>query len=189
LTFIEPAPSAQLLEEIPMRPFKVLSALALVVLTVAPLVADEDRAKVPDADAQAKSLAVIKDLFKEEFAKKKPADMLELSDKLLKQALETKDDPASQYVLYREAVNLAAGAGETEKALAAVEEFAKAFQISAPELKAGVFEKAATGAKTAEANRALAEDVLQAVAEAIAADDFDNADRLIKVGESAAKKS
>lgn len=172
-----------------MRLFQVFFAPMLLLVVLAPTRADEEREKVPAADAQAKALAVIKDLFKDEYAKKKAADMLELSDKLLKQGEETKDDPPSRYVLLHEAMNLAAQGGDMDRAMRAIEELARGFQVNAPELKVGLYEKAVAGAKSAGASRALAEEILQAITEAIALDDFDTADRLAKAGDTAAKKA
>jgi hypothetical protein len=163
--------------------------MILLVLVGSMIAADDDREKVPDAKEQEKALAVIKDLFKEDFAKKKPADLVELSDKLFKQAQETKDDAASRYILFRESMNLAAQAGDLERVMNVVEELSKGFQINAPEMKAGLFERAVPAAKTADAARGLTEDILQTIKEAVANDDFDTADRLVKIAETAAKKA
>lgn len=173
-----------------MRLVKLFSTLALLLVTVAPLLAEPDeREKVPDAKEQEKALAVVKDLFKDEFAKKKAADMLDLSEKLYKQGLETKDDQASRYVLLRESMNLGAAAGDMDQALKGAEELSKNFQVSGPELKATLYEKAVANLKTGEAGRTLAEDILQVINEAIAIDDFDTVDRLVKSGTDAAKKA
>src|SRR3989442_1034688 len=84
--------------------------------------ADKEREAVPSADAQAKAEKLIKDLFKADYARFRPADRLALSTKLLQQAVETKDDPAARYVLLQEASRLAARAGALQQALKAVQE-------------------------------------------------------------------
>ena len=47
----------------------------------------------PDAAAQKDVLRKIKDLFKDEYAKKLPADQQALARKLLQSGMETADDP------------------------------------------------------------------------------------------------
>ena len=85
-----------------MRLLKSLAIMTLLLVLAGPMLgADEERAKVPDAKELEKAEAVIKDLFKAEFAKLKAADKLDLSNKLHEQGVETKDDPASRYALLK----------------------------------------------------------------------------------------
>lgn len=171
-----------------MRLNPVSLAFACIFLAVGPLVADE-RAKVPDAKDQEKAEAVIKDLFKAEYSKTKAADKLELATKLFEQGVETKDDPASRFVLLRESMNLAAAAGDLTQALKAGDELSHDFEVNVAELKVGVFEKLAPAVKGADENKSLTDDILTAVNEAIQADDFDTAERLLKVADASARKS
>ena len=94
-----------------------------------------DRKAVPDAAAQAQAEKLIRDVFKDEYARTSAADRLNLARKLLQQGIDTVDDPASRFVLFREARDLAAQAGDLETALTAVDEMARFFQVSAPEMK------------------------------------------------------
>src|SRR5262249_42509734 len=57
---------------------------------------------VPDPAALAKAEKVIRELYKDDYARSKPAELAALSTKLLQQFAETKDDPAAQYVLLTE---------------------------------------------------------------------------------------
>src|SRR5439155_25557043 len=85
----------------PEAPMRLLTLTAAALLLAAPLLRADDRKTPPDADAQAKAEAQIKDLFKDDFAKRKPADLQALASKLIQQAADTKNDPAGQFVLLR----------------------------------------------------------------------------------------
>src|SRR5438045_5631973 len=54
------------------------------------------------------------DLYKDEYAKKSPADQTALSQKLLQKGIETNDDLPSKFVLLKEARDVAAGARSEE---------------------------------------------------------------------------
>src|SRR5207302_3123668 len=75
------------------------------------------KAAVPHAAAQARAEEEIKDLFKEEYAKRKRADMAALAKTFWRRGLETKDDAAARFVLWREAADLAARAGDLDTAV------------------------------------------------------------------------
>jgi len=92
----------------------------------------------PDAAAQAAAEKLIRNLFEDDFARKKPAEQLALSTKLLDQAKETKDDPAARFVLLREARDLAVQAGDVVQALRIVDVLAREFDVSAPAFKTAV---------------------------------------------------
>jgi hypothetical protein len=71
--------------------------------------AGQETEKTPlpsDAD-QAQALKLVKDVFKTELSKSSPADRRLLARKMLEQSRETKDDPATKYVLLREGRELA----------------------------------------------------------------------------------
>jgi hypothetical protein len=166
---------------------RLLPTLVILLLTAAMVRAD-DRAPVPDADAQAKAEKLIKDLFKADYAKRRASDWQELASKLLQQADETMDDPTSRFVLLREARDLAARAGDTDLALRAIGELSKNYVIDAPDMKANALEKVAVQTAGVRTNQALAEAALAACGEAVEADNYDAAVRLLKVAENAARK-
>jgi len=170
--------------------FLTLSLTLVLLLAAGPMFGADQKTKVPDADAQAKAEKLIKDIFKDDYAKRKPAEIQALAVKLHEQGVETKDDPAARYVLFREAMNLAAQVGDVDQALKAVEELAKTYAINMSGLKTTVFEKAAPAIIAAASNKSLVEDyVLPTLNEALAADDFETADRLLKIAEAAARKA
>jgi hypothetical protein len=171
-----------------MRQPQLAAALSLLVLWTAAIGADAPD-KVPDAKAQGKAEKIVKDLFKDDYVKRKPAERLALARKLFQQGVDTSDDPPTRYVLFREAMNLAADAGSLAEGLNAVEELARWFEIAEPALKTDFFEKLSTLLKAPAENRELAQEALLAARDAIRSDQFDVADRALKVAGSAAQKA
>src|SRR4051794_40179404 len=101
----------------------------------------QDKAPEPDVAAQKDTLKQIKDLFKDEYAKKNSADQSSLAQKLLQKGIETNDNLPSKFVFLKEARDVAAGAGDPETALRAATELGKAFTVDASALKLGVITK------------------------------------------------
>lgn len=163
--------------------------LGFLLVAAAALAAEPDRAAVPSPAAQAQADKLIKDLFKDDFARTKPADRLSLSAKLLQQGLETKDDPAARYVLFREAALLATRAGDVEQALKAVNELTRTYATNGVALKAEVCELAAPAITKPASFGFLAEVALGAFHDALDEDDYDTATRLLKVADAAAARS
>jgi hypothetical protein len=122
---------------------------------------------MPDAEAQTKAEKLIKDLFKDDYAKKNSSDLLALATKLLEQARETKDDPAAKFVLYREARDLAARAGEPGQALQIVNETAKEFAIDMATMKATALETATSVATTPASFKTIVDQALAAIDELV----------------------
>src|SRR5579864_8337658 len=93
-----------------------LQASALAVLLLAPQEARSQaaRAPVPDAAKQREAEKTIRDLYKADYARKSPADRDTLVRTLLAQGQKSQDDPAAQFVFYREAQDLAAQSGNLE---------------------------------------------------------------------------
>src|SRR5450631_1087914 len=104
--------------------------------SVRPTFADgpAERQEAPSADAQAKAEKVIKNLFKDGYAKKKPAELLSFSGKLREEAKELKDDAVVRFVLFREARDLAIQAGSISQALAIVDDMARIYRVGRLEL-------------------------------------------------------
>jgi len=156
---------------------------AAVLLTLAPVV--QDRAPEPDAAVQKEKLKVVKDLFKDEYAKKSPADQSALAKQLVSRGIETASDPAAQYVMLREARDIAAAAGDVETAMRASDELAKGFAVSAVASKLAALSK--IGPKEPEAARAASRAYLVLVSDAIRADDYDSAVAAAGKGDALAK--
>jgi hypothetical protein len=148
----------------------------------------DNRTPVPDAASQEKAEKLIKELFQDEYAKKAPRDKLTLADKLLEQANETKDDLAARFVLMREARDLAVEAGDPIEALKVVDSMAKEYAVNAVTMKTTVLQAVKKWTSPAR-NKILVDAVVPIVDDALAADDFDSADKLLKIGEAAARKT
>jgi hypothetical protein len=143
---------------------------------------------MPDEAAQARAAALIRDLFKVAYARRKPADRLALAAQLLQRAEETDDDPAGRFVLLGEARDLAAGAGDVVTALAAVEKMANWYAVDVLPLKMTALATAVKGARTAVECRAVADKALALIDETLAADRFGAAQQLVTHAETAAGK-
>jgi hypothetical protein len=91
---------------------------------------------IPPADAQAKVVKLIQELYGDELTKAAtdPTVKLRLARTLLQEGRDTIDDAAGRYVLLREAHKLAAEAGDVVTALQASEELAQSFAIPPAEL-------------------------------------------------------
>lgn len=168
---------------------RLLTLTAAGLLLAAPLLRADDRRTPPDADAQAKAEAQIKDLFKDDFTKRKPADLQALASKLIQAAADTKGDLAGQFVLLRLAAEVAAKAGDAADALQAIDAQAKDFAVSAVALKAQALEgvvKATGGAQID--YQAVLDAAMPAADEAQADDDFDAEGHLLHASQVAATK-
>src|SRR5262245_24923639 len=151
---------------------------------------DAKKSPVPAKTAQAKALDLINDIFKEDFAgAKDPEARSKLAAFLLQQGKESRDDVANRYVLYREARDLAARAGDAALALTAIDEMARDFDVSAFDMKASTLATVAENVPTKEAGKALVELLLPMIAEAVEADQYEPAVALGAVAETAARKS
>jgi hypothetical protein len=146
------------------------------------------RRPIPDKEAQVKVLKVIKDLYKADYAKRKPEDLLELAAKLLQEAADTKGDPTVRFVLLREARDVAAQAGNTAMCLEAVSLIAKEYDIDALGMKVDALAAASAAAARA-ASPSVAEACLALLDEALAGDDYETALRLVSVAADAARKA
>jgi len=150
---------------------------------------DPGKAALPSEADQAQALKLVKDVFKAEFAKTAPADKKALARKMLDQGRETKDDPPTQYVLFREARELANQAGELPTALEAIEETARRFGVDAGALRTAALAATAKTAKTPEECAAVATAAIKIADGALARDDFDAADKTLVIGLPLAKKA
>ncbi len=87
------------------------------------------RPAVPGPAAIAAAEKVITDTFRQEYAHKTAAEQIAFSRTLLSEAQQPKGDPATLYVLLRDARDLASAAGEPEVALEAARGMRDAFRI------------------------------------------------------------
>jgi hypothetical protein len=179
------------------RLFAVAVAVLLVGGAAGPAENPKDkRTPVPDAAAQDKAEKLIKGLLKEDYAKKKPAEMLALVTKLAKEAkdgfyvtaVNRVDGTVARFVLLREARDLAIQAGETAMVLQLVDQMVQEYALPAPTTKAAALEKLGPVVPPA-GSKVFVDASLLVAKEALAADEFDSADRLLKVAGAVAQKA
>jgi hypothetical protein len=147
------------------------------------------RSPVPDAPAQKDAEKTIHDVFKEEYAKRSAADKAALSKKLFDQGLQTKDDLASQFVLFRECRDLATQAGDCDMSIRAIDEMARRFVVDAASMKSAVVGTILKNAKTPEELVGLVRVQLKAADEAVATDQYDLADKIAESAIAMAKRA
>lgn len=148
------------------------------------------RLPVPDQAAQAKSLKLVLDVFMDDIAAAKDAEArAKLAGNLLQQGRESKDDLANRFVLFREARDLAARAGEATLALQAVDELGREFDVSVLDMKAATLAAVAGSDISKEAAKSLVETTLPLIHDALEADNYDAALALGNVADVAARKS
>lgn len=173
-----------------MRSFTMLIAGLIASVLVLSLQAQDAGKKqpVPDQAAQAKSQALVYDLFKEDIDKaKEPDAKAKLAANLLQQGKENRD--ADRYVLFREARKLASEAGDPTLTLLIVDEITKEFDVNALELKAASLTAVAEHQTSKITSKALVDLLMPMIADALDADNYDAAFAFGKVAETAAKKS
>jgi hypothetical protein len=159
------------------KPLMTTAGLLILSSLVNPLLTDgrildavqDKKLDIPDEAAQKDAEKIIKGLFKEDYAKRAPADRVALAKNLLRQGTETRDNDAARYVLLREAQDLAARAGDIDTALQAVEGICSLYATNHLTLKnaalavaAGVLSKPEELKPLAQAYLALAEEASQA---------------------------
>lgn len=166
---------------------------AIVVVAVLPgltAAGEAKKAPVPDKEARGKALALVVDIFKEDYAAAKtPEARSKLAGVLLQQGRESRDEPANRYVLYTEALDLASRAGDATLTLQVIDEINRDFAIDAPELKARSLVALAENVPSKEAGKEVYDLIQPLINEAIEADQYEAAKQLANVAETAARKS
>ncbi len=153
------------------------------------LVLLQAKAPVPGPDAQKEAEKLLREVYKEELAKKTPADRAALARKMLSQALQTDDDPASRYVLLREARELARESGDWNSALQAVEETGRRFDGETGSAKLAIYVAMSKAAKGPEDFGAIARKQLALADEALLGDLLDVAVKAAAEASANARKA
>ena len=148
----------------------------------------EKRADIPDETSLKDAEKTIKGLFKDDYAKRAPADRVALAKNLLKQGIDTKDSPAARYVLFREAQEIAAKAGDIETAFKAIEEMARTYATNSISLKNGALAAASGAPRTPEEQQVLVLAYLGLAEEAAQERQFDVAAKAAQSALAGARK-
>jgi WD40 repeat protein len=151
------------------------------------------KAPIPAAAAQAKAETLIRELYEKEYAKaeKDVVARAQLAGTFLQEGRDTNDFPAGRYVLFREARDLAARAGDAPVALQAIADLAQDFAIAdADVLRMKILALQIAGAaKAGPGAYHMVVDIAQVLAqEAAQVDDYEAALELLASADAAAKK-
>jgi len=147
------------------------------------------RAPVPDAAKQREAEKTIRELFKDQYAKKAPADRKALSRLLLDNAAKSHDDPVACWVLCREAQDVASQNCDVRAAFDAVDAMARIFDVDSLLLKNGALASAGKAAKSPEEFGEIALALLRLIDELVVADQYDAADKACAAAVQHARKS
>lgn len=162
--------------------------LALALTTSSSAQQTVEKTAVPEAAALKDAEKLIKDLFKDDYAKRAVADRMLLAKKLLEQSESTKDDPASRYVLLRESNSVAGAAGDVATAMKAADLMGQTFKIDALAFKTDTLQTLAKNAKSQDDLAQIATAYLKLSKEATDVDDFSAADKAAAAAGAQAKK-
>jgi WD40 repeat protein len=139
------------------------------------------KAPVPAPAALAKGEALIRTLFREDYAKARadPAAARALATTLLREGRRTTEDVTLRYAALRQAHELAARAGDAATALEAAADLARGYSVDGLALKADALVQAVKVPQGADAARFLTEQALAVSVEALAAERFETARQLL----------
>ena len=141
----------------------------------------------PEIDAADK---LVKELFADEYSKANDAGGKQvLSARLFQQALESGGDPGGQFVLFRNAADLAADSGKVSAAFQVIDEWSSTFDVDKINLKTKALEQAAPSARNSAELKDLAERYITVLKGAVEANRFDDAVALAIQAGLAARKA
>jgi hypothetical protein len=123
----------------------VLTVALICLLPLAARAADPsapERLPVPNSAAQGKIVSSIRTQYHDDYARRTAADQLALAQKFREQASLANEDPVRQYVLLREARELATNSGNLDAAFGIVDDTARLFAVEGDELKVTVMSNA-----------------------------------------------
>jgi hypothetical protein len=156
------------------------------------IAADVQRAPfgVPDEQAVAEATRLIKQVFAKDYAAATTLPQRSaLARRLLKEAVDTRDDTPARYALLCEARDLAAKSADAPTACRTVELLAQSYGIAPGEMTLAALSTASRVALTPPSQEALARSALAAADQALSRDEYDIASRLAAVAEAAAAKT
>lgn len=154
-----------------------------------PAVDVSKRAPIPDAASQKEAEKLLKDLFKEQYAKKTPADKQILARALLDQSRKSQGDPVSIWVTCREARDVASQVCDVRTVVAAIEEAARVFDIDPLPMKSSDLAIAGKAAKTPEDCQSMAMALDKLIDDLLAADQYEPAEKAAASAQQFARRA
>lgn len=147
------------------------------------------RALVPSDPAVGRAELAIRQVLKDEYARKGAADQKALAQKLLKMAEETADDLPARFVMLRDARDFAQAVADPALALQAVEGLAKWYQVDGQGLQLAALEKILAATATQATAKAVADAAALAAQASTLADELDDAVQFAQVAAAAVRKA
>jgi len=161
----------------------------LIVCLIVSALTLQARSPVPDPAQQKEAEKVVREVFKDEYAKKTPADRAALAAKMRAEAGSSKADMATAFVLYNEAQDLFTQAGEIDKSLDTIDELAKTFAVDGWALKSAALALAWKASKSGEDAARLGAAHLRLAGEAAQQDVYEVAEKSVQAASALAKKA
>ncbi len=162
--------------------------VAVAILLQTSYVLAQTKEPVPAGKAVQEALTLVKEVYESEYAEAKTPEQKEkLAQELLREARGTKDT-TQRYALLRVARDLSIQAGGTT-AFAAVDEMARSYQIDGLDMNAKVLAKYGSTAKGSKQNKAVAEQAVLLIGQAIEEDRLTVAGTLAETALATARKA
>jgi hypothetical protein len=145
---------------------------------------------VPPESDQEDARRRIREIFRDDFSSSyTPADKVALAVKLRGQGLGTENDPVARFVFLKMAADLAASAPHHLEAFKAIDAIKEHYDADVLTMKADVLTGVVKVIRGGQAGALLAQAAALLAEEAVARDDYKMADRLLNLGERAARKA
>jgi len=150
-----------------------LAVVATLALALATPDVQDARLPVPDPAAVAKAEKLIREIFRDDYARKSPPDQVALAQKLISQGEQRDGETPTRYALLREAQDLAVQGGDAPLALKAIDGLARNFLVNAVALKHAALQTTSKSARTPEELKLATARFLSLADEALLAEDPD----------------
>jgi len=145
---------------------------------------------VPADEDVAKAVRLIKQTFAQEYAAATTLPQRSaLAQRLLKEAIDTKEDGPNRYALLCESRDLAAKSADAVTACRAIDQLARAYGVASGEMTLAALSNAGRIALTPPSQESLARCALAAADQCLTRDEYDVAGRLASLAEAAAAKT
>lgn len=150
---------------------------------------EQEKRSVPEDAAVRDADKALRDLLKDEYAKKTPADKRALAKTLLVQGREPANAPPTQYAALLQAVDLSVQAADVETCQMAMAELFKSFNVDVVAQRTPALAALAKAVKTSEEIKSVSKAYLQLADDAVAVDRYEDAAKAIEAAVAQAKRA
>ncbi len=149
-----------------------------------------DKVPVPTPSAQAKALALVKEVYGEDLDKAESSEQrTALAQTLLETAGKTDPGTPNHYALLRVAWDVATQAGDAQLAIQVTDKIADAYEVKTLTTKVTTIKQVAESVRFPPQSGSLATVTLQVIGEAVFVDDYDAAIELVDIALEHARKA